>query len=55
MPAGAERDTVSVKSDVPEPMIDAGLKLALTPEGIPAAYKAEAESSPPVPVTVTTA
>jgi transaldolase len=55
VPIGAERDTVSVKSDVPEPVIDVGLKLPVTPEGIPAADNATAESNPPDPVTVTTA
>ena len=52
---GADRDTVSVKSDVPEPVIEVGLKLPVTPVGMPVADSATAESNPPEPVTVTTA
>jgi hypothetical protein len=55
VPVGAERDTVNVKSDVPEPVIDVGLKLPVTPEGMPVADKVTGESNPPDPLTVTTA
>lgn len=55
MPVFAVLDTVSVKSDVPEPVMDAGLKLPVTPEGSPDEDNVTAESNPPVAVTVTTA
>jgi len=55
VPRGAFRATVSVKSDVPAPVMDVGLKLPVTPVGIPVADKATAESNPPVTETVTTA
>jgi len=46
--------TVNVTVDVPEPgaLIDAGLKLTVTPEGSPEAVKATAESKPPEMVVV---
>ena len=46
---------MSVKSDVPEPVTEVGLKLPVTPEGMPVAESATAESNPPDAVTVTTA
>ncbi len=57
VPVGAVLATVSVKSEVPEPgaAIEAGLKLPVTPEGIPDADNATAESNPPETATVTTA
>lgn len=55
VPVGAFLATVRVKSDVPEPVTDVGLKLPVTPDGIPVADKATGESNPPVAVTVTTA
>jgi hypothetical protein len=55
VPVGADLDTVSVKSDVPEPVMEVGLKLPVTPVGMPVADKATAESNPPEGVTVTTA
>lgn len=51
---GAFLATVNVKSDVPEPVMEVGLKLPVTPVGMPVADKATAESNPPEPVTVTT-
>jgi hypothetical protein len=54
VPVGAVLDTVSVKSDVPEPVTDVGLKLPVTPDGIPLADSVTGESNPPVAVTVTT-
>ena len=55
MPVGADLDTVRVKSDVPEPVIDAGLKLPVTPVGTPVADNPTAELKPPDTVMVTTA
>jgi hypothetical protein len=55
VPVGALLETVNVKSDVPEPVTEVGLKLPVTPEGMPVAERATAESNPPVAVTVTTA
>jgi len=52
---GAFLATVRVKSEEPEPVTDVGLKLPVTPEGIPVADKATAESNPPEAFTVTTA
>ena len=54
MPVGAFLATVSVKSDVPEPVMEVGLKLPVTPVGMPVADKATAESKPPEAVMVTT-
>lgn len=51
---GAVLDTDRVKSDVPEPVMEVGLKLPVTPDGTPVAEKATAESKPPEPVMVTT-
>ena len=55
VPVGAVLDTVRVKSDVPEPVTEVGLKLPVTPVGMPVAERVTAESKPPVAVTVTTA
>lgn len=57
VPMRAERETVRLKSDVPEPgaPIDDGLKLYVTPEGTPVADKAIAASNPPEIFVVTTA
>jgi hypothetical protein len=55
VPGVAVLATVSVKSDVPEPVIDDGPKLPVTPLGRPVAESATAESNPPDAVTVTTA
>ena len=57
VPSGAFLATVRMKSDEPEPgaAMEAGLKLALTPDGTPVAVKAIAESNPPETVVVTTA
>lgn len=48
----ADEDTVIVILDVPFPVMDAGLKPTVTPEGSPAADKATAESKPPLTVLV---
>jgi hypothetical protein len=56
VPRGAFLDTVSVKSEVPEPgaaIVD-GLKLPVTPEGMPVADSAIAPLNPPETVVVTT-
>jgi hypothetical protein len=57
VPILADLDTVNVKSDVPEPgaAIGFGLKLPVTPEGMPAALSEIAELNPPETVVVTTA
>ena len=55
VPVGALLATVRVKSDVPDPVTDVGLKLPVTPAGMPVADSATAELNPPVAVTVTTA
>ena len=52
---GAVLDTVRVKSDVPEPVMEVGLKLPVTPDGTPVADRATAELKPPEAVMVTTA
>jgi hypothetical protein len=54
VPLRARELTVSLRVDVPDPgaAMDAGLKLAVTPLGIPLADKATAESKPPVMVLV---
>jgi hypothetical protein len=52
---GADLDTVSVKYDVPEPVMELGLKLPVTPDGMPVAAKATAESNPPEALMVTAA
>lgn len=57
VPRGALLETVSVKSEVPEPgaAIELGLKLPVTPEGRPVADNATAELNPPETLVVTTA
>jgi len=55
VPVRALLETVSVKSELPEPVIELGLKLDVTPEGTPVAERVTAESKPPDAVTVTTA
>ena len=54
---GAFLATVNVKSDEPEPgaPIDVGLKLPVTPDGMPVADKAIVPLKPPETVVVTTA
>jgi hypothetical protein len=44
-----------LKSDVPVPVIDDGLKFQLTPLGSPVCESVTGASNPPVAVTVTTA
>lgn len=53
---GAFLATVSVKSDEPEPgaPMELGLKLPVTPDGIPVADNAITASKPPETVVVTT-
>jgi hypothetical protein len=47
--------TFSVKSEEPDPVIEVGLKVPVTPDGTPVADSATGESNPPDAVTVTTA
>jgi len=56
VPVGAFLATVRVKSDVPDPgaAIVAGLKLPVTPDGIPDADKVTGALNPPETVVVTT-
>ena len=56
VPVGAFLATVSVKSVVPEPgaPIEVGLKLPVTPDGIPLAENEMDESNPPETFVVTT-
>jgi len=54
VPVGAFLATVRVKSDEPEPVTEVGLKLPVTPEGMPVADKVTLESNPPEAVMVTT-
>ena len=55
VPYAAFLDTVRVKSDVPEPVMEVGLKLPVTPEGTPVADNATAEPNPPETLIVTIA
>ena len=55
VPVGAVLETVSVKSVVPEPVTELGLKLPVTPDGMPVAEKVIAELKPPEALVVTTA
>lgn len=55
VPVGAFLATVSVKSELPAPVMEVGLKLPVTPVGIPVAVRAMAESNPPVTLVETTA
>jgi hypothetical protein len=52
VPVVARRDTVMVMVELPEPVMELGLKLTLTPEGWPEADKETAESKPPVTAEV---
>jgi len=54
MPEGGDEPTVIVMVEVPDPTIDVGLKLTVTPFGWPVADKTMAESKPPVGVLVMT-
>ena len=51
-PIGAIAATAKAKVEVPGPVIEAGLKVAVTPTGWPEANKLMAESKPPVTVEV---
>lgn len=55
VPVGAFLATVRVKCAVPVPVMELGLKLPVTPVGMPVADKVTAESKPPETVEVTTA
>ena len=57
MPVAALRETVKLKSTVPDPGAarDDGLKLEVTPEGTPVAEKETAELNPPETLVVTVA
>lgn len=52
MPAVVVEAVASVNEDVPEPVIEVGLKVAVTPVGRPLAVSATAESNPPTTVLV---
>ncbi len=52
LPVLAPEVTVNLRVDVPVPVMDAGLKLAVTLAGKPLAEKSTAESNPPVTVLV---
>ena len=52
---GAFLATVRVKSDEPDPVMEVGLKLPVTPDGIPVADNATAELNPPETLMLTTA
>ena len=52
MPVAAVEDTDRVKMEVPEPVIELELKLAVTPVGMPVAVKPTAESKPSTTVDV---
>lgn len=52
MPDAAVDATVSVKVEVPAPVIEVGLKATVTPDGWPLADNAIAESNPPVTALV---
>ena len=54
-PVGAVLETVRLKCVVPEPVTEVGLKLLVTPDGMPVAEKVMAELKPPEAVEVTTA
>lgn len=55
MPVGAFLATVSVKCDEPAPVIEVGLKLPVTPVGMPVADRETFESKPPETAMLTTA
>ena len=50
VPVAVDEPTFRVRVELPAPVMDEGLKLAVTPLGIPAAAKLIAESKPPVTV-----
>ena len=52
VPAAVVEATVSDKVDVPEPVIEVGLKVPVTPVGRPLTDKATAESNPSTTVDV---
>lgn len=52
VPAATDEPTVSVSEEVPAPVIEVGLKTAVTPVGWPLAVKVIAESNPPVTALV---
>lgn len=52
MPAVVPEATVNVAVELPEPVIDEGLKPTVTPEGCPEAVKVTAESKPSTTVDV---
>ena len=52
VPVLAPEDTVNLRVDFPVPVMDAGLKLAVTSAGKPLADKVTAESNPPETVLV---
>jgi hypothetical protein len=52
VPVLARVVVLSVRVEVPAPVMDVGLKLAVTPDGKPLAVKATAESNPPVTALV---
>ena len=52
MPVATEEATAIDMLEVPEPVMEVGLKVMATPEGWPDAVRATAESKPPVTVLV---
>lgn len=52
VPVVARLDAVTVIVDVPEPVIEVGLKVTVSPLPWPDAERVTAELKPPVPVTV---
>lgn len=52
---GAVLETDRVKSELPAPVMETGLKVPVTPDGMPVADNATAESKPPETPMVTTA
>ena len=52
MPVAVVEATASVNEDVPDPVIDVGLKVAVTPAGRPLAVRATAELKPSTTVLV---
>src|SRR5208337_3520707 len=51
VPVAVVEETTRFKTDVPEPVTDVGLKLAVTPVGWPLAERVTAESKPSTAVT----
>ena len=52
MPGVVDEATVKDKVELPVPVMDAGLKLIVTPEGSPVADRVTGESNPPLTVLV---